>query len=74
MGDMTLGTRVAALASATAADPAGPGSVGMTLTLSAEHLRGQHVALHRSCWRCERVTRADGQPAGEAEGPSEEAR
>ena len=34
-------------------DATGP-SVGETLTVSAEHLRGLHHASRTDCWRCRR--------------------
>lgn len=58
MGETHMSTLETAPAAASAEGPVGPESVGATLTLSAEHLRGQHVAAHQHCWRCEREVRA----------------
>jgi hypothetical protein len=56
MGETHLSTLETAPGAGSAEGP-GPDSVGATLTLSAEHLRGKHVAAHRHCWRCERAAR-----------------
>jgi hypothetical protein len=58
MGDTHMSTLETAPAGPSAEGSVGRESVGATLTLSAEHLRGQHVAAHRHCWRCERAVRA----------------
>ena len=72
MGD----TRETSIDAVLVAAPAGvdtPGSVGTTLTLSAEHLRGHHLIAHRHCWRCERdgrdTERSPATPVADAGAP-----